>query len=111
MTDLLALLPEAPAPEPIGRELPIDARFEVWLSRNTEVVQFMARHALRAVRNGQMRLSTKRLFEEARVSAIRTVSGAKDWRLDNTFSAPLARHLMAKYPELDGKFETRRRRS
>lgn len=109
MTDLLSLI-DHPDPEPIGRDRPLDARFADWLKVNDELVAFVTRRALAAARSGLVRLSAKRLAEEARASALVTTSGRRDWKLDNTMVAPLASWLMEHYPELDGKFEVRRRR-
>lgn len=110
MTDLLSLI-DQPKPEPIGRDRSIDERFNDWLKVNDELVAFIARRAIAAARNGATRLSAKRLAEEARASGLFTVKGKRDFALDNTFVAPLARHLMEQHPELEGLFEVRRRRS
>lgn len=110
MTDTLLSLIEQPTPA-IDRSLPLERRFELWRERHPEVVAFIARRALAASRTGARRLSAKALVEEARSASIATTAGKRDFLIDNSMTALLARHLVAQYPELDGKFELRRRRN
>lgn len=110
MTDTLLDLIEQPTPA-IDRSLPLERRFELWRERHPEVVAFVGRRALAARRNGARRLSAKALVEEARSASIATTAGKRDFLIDNSMTALLARYLMDRYPELDGAFEIRRRRS
>lgn len=109
MTDLLSLIEERPTPS-IDRSLPMEKRFANWVERNPELIAFVTRRALAAARNGARRLSAKALVEEARSSRIVTVDGRRDFAVDNSFTAPLARLLMQREPELIGLFEIRKRR-
>lgn len=108
MTDSLLDLLERSENAPIGRETPIDARFDAWRRQNPDIVEHVTRLALAAARRGVKRLSMKSLFESARASHLEA-AGTGTWKLDNTYTAPLARYLMEQYPELVGKFELRRR--
>lgn len=101
----VTLLPTEDPPK--ARDLPLQQRFDLWVREHPEVVDALGRQALAAVAAGATRLSMKSLFELARYSAHHTVRGSERWRLDNSFTAPLARLLMAKHPRLRGVFEVR----
>lgn len=101
---------ERPDPQPIGRDGSLDRRFDAWREANEELISFVVARALAAARSGATRLSTKHLLEEARATHVVTLAGRRDFLIDNTYSGELARWLMARYPELDGLFEIRRRR-
>lgn len=93
------------------RKLPIEERFPIWVAANGHLVEYITRRSLGAARRGAKRLSMKAIFEEIRASASVDNGGPVEWRLDNSFTAPMARLLMDRNPELRGLFETRSQRS
>lgn len=93
------------------RRLPLEERFPIWVDANGHLVEHITRLALSAARTGSRRLSMKALFEQVRASASVDNGGPVLWRLDNSYSAPLARLLMERHSELRGLFETRTRRA
>ena len=106
MTTLLDLI-EPPADLPVDeRKLPLEERFPLWLARNGPLVQAAVELARRDVKAGR-RCSMKRYFELIRANVPVDNGGPTEYRLDNSYAAPLARHVMETYPELDGKFELR----
>src|ERR1039458_3585900 len=111
MADTLLDLITPPVQIPVdARHLPLDERFALWVQLNPTLVERITRLALAQAARGARRLSTKSLFEQVRASAV--VAGPPaDWKLDNSFTAPMARLLVQRHPELDGLFEFRVRRS
>jgi hypothetical protein len=93
------------------RKLPLEERFPIWVEHNGNLIEHITRLALSASRTGARRLSAKALFEQVRASALVENGGPTPWRLDNSYTAPLARLLMERHAELRGLFETRQRRA
>jgi hypothetical protein len=104
-----ALQPPVDLPVDV-RRLPLEQRFPLWVDANGNLVEHITRLALAASRSGAGRLSMKALFEMVRLSASVDNGGPVPWRLDNSYTAPLARLLMERHAELRGLFETRTRR-
>lgn len=67
----------------------------------------MANKAISLSRAG-VRLSISSLFEWARLELFEGRKGKGVFKLNNTLRPAFARALMSDYPELEGKFETRR---
>ena len=88
----------------------IDERFADFRADHPEVLEYVRKLALEAVRAGRDRLGIAQLWEVARWNLW---SAARDngYKLNNDFRAPAARWLMATEPELAEVFETRRRSS
>jgi hypothetical protein len=105
-----ALRPPVELPVDV-RKLPLAERFPLWVAANGHLVEHITRLALAAARTGSRRLSMKALFEQVRASASVDNGGPVPWRLDNSYTAPLARLLMERHAELRGLFETRTRRA
>lgn len=87
----------------------LDERAAAWIAANPAVVQRFASLALDLHRRGE-RMGAKALAEIIRwqhVSGERRVVG--EYRINNSYVAHLARHVMERWPELDGYFETRER--
>lgn len=93
------------------RKLPLEERFPIWVEHNGNLIEHITRLALSAARSGARRLSMKALFESVRMSASVDNGGPVPWRLDNSYTAPLARLLMERHAELRGLFETRARKA
>lgn len=93
------------------RPLTIEEKFEAFLAKCPDFYPAFVRVALRLKRSGKDRHSADACLHYCRWE--RLTSGEKDddgWKCNNSYSALLARKAMKEYPELDGFFETRRRR-
>lgn len=89
-----------------GRKQTIAERFAEFHDANPSVYAAIRGLALQAKRNGFRKWSTKAAFEVLRWQyAIQTKTD--DYKLNNNFTAPYARLLMASEPQLAGFFETR----
>ena len=109
--DLLSLI-SPPVDLPVDmRKLPLEERFPLWLERNPHIVEHITRIALSAAHRGAKRQSMKAIFESIRASASVDNGGPVPWRLDNSMTALMARHIVARHPELEGQFEFRQRRA
>lgn len=95
----------------ITSKLPLAERWPLWRDANPELIEYITRRSLGAARRGAKRLSMKWVFEEVRLSAAVNNDGPVAFKLDNSYSAPMARLLTDRHPELRGLFETRTRRS
>lgn len=92
-------------------KLPLEERWPIWVDANGALIEHITRLALSAARRGAKRLSMKQLFEAVRASASVDNGGPVPWRLNNDYTAPMARLLMDRHAELRGLFETRQRRA
>lgn len=109
MTTLLDLI-QPPVDLPVDmRRLPLEERFPLWLERNPHIVERIIVLALADVRRGVRRCSMKRYFELIRGSVQVDNGGPTAFRLDNTYTGLLSRHVMDRCPELRGTFELRQR--
>lgn len=106
--DLLSQI--ADEPTDAGPELTPAESFQRWADHNADAMEMITRMAMWASRNGR-RCSMKRIFEDVRASGTIDTTGPTVYKLNNSMTAACARYLMAKYPELAGKFETRTRRA
>jgi hypothetical protein len=91
----------------------IAARFDRWVRENPELVPRLADAALRLKRQGRKHYGVKKFFEDLRWDDVPTpvrADGSR-FKINNSYTAPMARLLMERYPELDGFFETRERRA
>lgn len=88
----------------------IDERFEAFRAAYPEVLEYIRKLAIHAVRAGRTRLGIAQLWEVARWN-LWSEAREKGYKLNNDFRAPAARWLMATEPELVDVFETRRRSS
>lgn len=112
MTANLLDLIKPPVDIPVDmRRLPVEERFPLWLDRNPHIVERVIVLALADVRRGVKRCSMKRYFELIRGSVSVDNGGPTAYRLDNSYTAPLSRHVMDICPELTGRFEVRARRA
>lgn len=93
--------------------LSIDERFDRFATRNPHVLTAALQIARDWLDRGDTYISTKAILENLRVQ--RTVNGATvkgdgGFRLNNDFSAPLARWLIAQDKRLDGVLRLRERK-
>lgn len=114
MDDLqLGLVFDAPPivePTNPAERLSIDERFEKFRAAYPEVLEYIRKLAVHAVRAGRTKLGIAQLWEVARWN-LWSEAREKGYKLNNDFRAPAARWLMATEPELLDVFETRRRSS
>lgn len=95
-------------PAPARQHRSRKERFEEYLERNPKLVPALVALARRRIERGAVRLSMKGLYEDIREDPAYHAEQA-GWKLDNTFTADLARLLMKEQPDLLGKFEVRKR--
>jgi len=88
----------------------IDERFVEFMTAHPEVLEYIRKLALDAVRAGRERLGIAQLWEVARWN-LWSAARENGYKLNNDFRAPAARWLMITEPELAEVFETRRRSS
>lgn len=87
----------------------IEQRYADFVRANPIVITEALRLARARLDRGETYISVKALYEELRVSLSTTREGG--YRLNNDFTAPLARALLDAEPRLIGVIETRRRRT
>lgn len=87
----------------------IASRFNLWIKDNGFVLDEALRLARARLDRGETFISTKALWEELRVSLNTTKEGG--YRLNNDFTAIVARRLLELEPRLIGVIETRVRRT
>lgn len=98
MSDQLSIYGDKPS---------ITARFWTFHGENPHVYDHLVRLARRAKRAGAERVGMKQLFEVLRWQVMLTTTDP-DWKLNNDYTAPYARLIMQREPDLAGIFETRR---
>lgn len=103
-------VPSVVEPTDVNERLSIDERFAAFRAAYPEVLEYIRRLAIHAVRAGRTRLGIAQLWEVARWN-LWSEAREKGYKLNNDFRAPAARWLMATEPELADVFETRRRSS
>ena len=86
----------------------VDRRVEPLRATYPEVIEYIRRLAIEAVRAGRTKLGIAQLWEVTRWN-LWTEAREQGFKLNNDFRAPCARYLMATSPELVDVFETRRR--
>ena len=87
----------------------IEKRYEYWVQENGLVLEEALRLARARLDRGETFISAKALWEELRVSLNATHEGG--YRLNNDFTAIVARRLLEIEPRLIGVIETRTRRA
>ena len=106
--DLFSTQQLDPGPQPT-RKLTIEERFASWSIANAHVLAELLRLARVRIEEGATFISTKALWEACRVS----LSANKDagYKLNNDFTAPAARWLIAQDVRLSNVIEIRRRKA
>ena len=94
------------------KTIPVTANSAAWHVEQLkklypEDYRAIANKAIELSREG-VRLSIASLFEWARLELFEERKGKGVFKLNNTLRPAFARALMRDYPELEGKFETRR---
>jgi len=87
----------------------IEQRFAHWITSNSYVIDEALRLARGRLDRGETFISAKALWEELRVSLNTAHEGG--YRLNNDFTAIVARRLLELEPRLIGVIETRARRA
>jgi hypothetical protein len=88
---------EPPPPEHL-RNMPLEERWWFFKASNGPLLRHIEERALRMVDDGYRRISVKLLFELARGEAKRDPGAT--WNLNNDYTAPCARWLIARHPHL-----------
>lgn len=81
--------------------------FEVWIAKHPEVYSRVLHIASHAMDRGEKRLSMKGIFEDIRGEVRREKDSPV--ALNNNYTAPMTRKLIADYPVLKPLFRTRER--
>jgi len=92
------------------RKPTIDQRFMAWLEANPDVYPTIVGLAREAKTAGKRAIGMKALWEVARWTLSMRTRG-DDYRWNNDYTAPMARLIQEREPDLAHMFETRRRRS
>lgn len=93
------------------KPLTIEEQFRLFHEANPHVARILARMALDLKQRGREHFGMKALFETLRFHSALQTAGGEEWKLNNNYTALMARLLMEQYPELDGFFELRERRA
>lgn len=101
--------PTLPQVPPAGRRLTLDEEFALWADDNERVVALFIRYALAAKRSGK-KVGAKAVWERLRWE-LHVESTGDGPRLNNNYTALVARVAMEREPELRGFFDTRERRA
>lgn len=93
-------------------DLTIDQRFELFATGNKHVLQAALELARKWLAEGRSYVSAKAIYEVLRnqVRSEEVVAGRDAYKLNNDFTAPLARWLIAQEPKLDGVIRLRERK-
>lgn len=86
----------------------IAERFAEWLELNPTIYAEVVRYARAAQGAGEARYGMKAIFELIRYDH-RIRARSRDFKLNNDFTAPMARRVMEREPDLAEFFETRER--
>lgn len=90
----------------------IDARFDRFMVECPDVYPLFVQHALDLVRRGVTHYSADAICHVIRFHRITAGRDSAGYKVNNVFTALLARKAMAEHPaELGGFFETRQRKS
>lgn len=89
----------------------IREQFEQFDRTNPSVYKTLVRLTFQAVDAGRSRLGIGMLWERLRWERFIQRDPEETYKLNNNYRALYARKLMDDYPEFDGLFETRRRRT
>lgn len=89
----------------------LEEQFEEFVAANPQVVNRLAELALNLIDNGVERLSINMLFETVRYEALVSVDPHSNFRLNNSYRSRMARLLMERHPELNGRFQVRELRT
>lgn len=112
--DLFAAPPRAPKRTRAAKTKPapesLDARFARWAAQNAGAIDSIRRAALAEAATGAPRLSIAKLAEELRADP-RISTVGDEFKINNSYRAPLARLLMDEEPTLRGLFEVRERKA
>jgi hypothetical protein len=92
------------------RKPTIQERFDAWMAANPEVYDEIVRLARQAKDAGRTRCGMKELWEVARWH-LRLRTRGDDYRWNNDYTAPMARLIQEREPDLAHLFETRKRRT
>lgn len=84
----------------------MEDRFRTWCLENPHIVRRIAEMALDLRRAGRRHYGIKALFEVVRYETALREADTR-LKLNNDYTARLARKLMREHPELDGFFEIR----
>lgn len=116
MSDQLSLFDRrAATPDPASSrgepaELTIDERWERFAVSNPHVLVAALQIARAWLERGDQYISAKAIMENLRV-AKHKVTGDGGYKLNNDFTAPMARWLVQNEPKLDGVIRFRERRT
>lgn len=86
----------------------IERRFAEFHAKNPHILRELERRAMRLLEVGAPRIGVKALWESMRYDAL-VRTDARDWKLNNSYTACYARLLIDRNPQLAGVIETRRR--
>lgn len=92
---------------PLTKRPDIDARFYAFVDAHPEFEQHLIRFAREALAAGKRRMGMKAIFERIRWEQLVTRDVGEPYALNNDFTAPAARWLMARHSEFRGLFELR----
>jgi len=90
-------------------EVPVEERFARFCRRNPWFLKRVAEITYAKEARGATRVSMKGIFDMVREND--DVSPVGPWKLNNDWTALASRRVMELYPDLDGIYETRVRRS
>lgn len=89
---------------------PVDERMEAFKAydrENPQIWDAFCRMAYDDARNGEIRLSSKFLFERLRHDPLIKKTYGATWKANNNWTGYYARKFMRLYPQFDGVFEIR----
>lgn len=92
----------------VPRKLTIDDRFGEWVAKNPHVVRLYLRFA-REARSKRAHYSVKAITERVRWEVNIHLTTEDEFRINDHFSAPMARLLINIDPSLRGLFALRKR--
>jgi hypothetical protein len=92
----------------VNPETKLERRFARWAKDNPDVLAEFERRALALHRAGQRRIGVKQVAEVIRYYAAVERRGER-YKVNNSYTACIARWLIFRHPELADAIETRRR--
>lgn len=87
----------------------LETHAKAYIANNPKVTQMFNRFALELIQAGRRHLGAKMIFERMRYET--ALKDDTEFKLNNNFVAYLARNFMKIYPQYEGYFETREKKS
>lgn len=87
--------------------LTIQEKFDAWIATHPEVEELTVRFTRELIAAGRKKYGMKAICERIRWHFAITQDSSAEWKISNNYTSRLARHVMKKYPDLEGFYDLR----